>query len=79
MTCYSNKEEKVNELFWWDKVEPKAEDMLRKAGAIMVEHFPLSSKVTVDRELITAQGPPSAGALGEELVKALQRARPATA
>ena len=52
----------------------QAEDVLRENGAVMKEAFPMMPKVTVDRELITAQQPSSAVAFGEAFVKALTRA-----
>ena len=52
----------------------QAEDVLRENGAVMKEAFPMLPKVTVDRELITAQQPSSAVAFGEAFVKALAKA-----
>ena len=52
----------------------QAEDVLRENGAVMKEAFPMMPKVTVDRELITAQQPSSAVAFGEAFVKALAKA-----
>ena len=49
----------------------QAEDLLRENGAIMKEAYPMMPKVTVDREVITAQQPSSAFAFGEAFVKAL--------
>ena len=51
----------------------QAEDVLRENGAVMKEAFPMMPKVTVDRELITAQQPSSAVAFGEAFVKALTK------
>ncbi|KAL3134645.1 hypothetical protein ABBQ32_007655 [Trebouxia sp. C0010 RCD-2024] len=73
MTCYSNTEEKTNELLFGSKLQFKAEDTLRENGAVMKEAFPMMPKVTVDRELITAQQPSSAVAFGEAFVKALTK------
>lgn len=52
----------------------QAEDVVRENGAVMKEAFPIMPKVTVARELITAQQPSSAVAFGEALVKALTKA-----
>lgn len=52
----------------------QAEDTLRENGAVMKEAFSMMPKVTVDRELITAQQPSSAVAFGEAFVKALTQA-----
>ena len=52
----------------------QAEDILRENGAVMKEAFPMMPKVTVDRELVTAQQPSSAVAFGEAFVKALTKA-----
>lgn len=73
MTCYSDLEEKVNELMWMDKLPYKVESELRKHGAEMVEASPMLPKVTVDRELITAQGPTSADEFGNVFVEKLNR------
>jgi putative intracellular protease/amidase len=72
MTCYSDTEELLNEAMWMSKLPFKVESELRKNGAQMVEAMPMMPKVTVDRELITAQGPTSVDAFGEVLVKTLQ-------
>ena len=45
--------------------------MLRENGAVMKQAYPMVSKVTVDREVITAQQPSSAFAFGDAIVKAL--------
>eukprot|EP00850_Spirogloea_muscicola_P002837 SM000011S19015 [mRNA] locus=s11:291675:299205:- [translate_table: standard] len=71
MTCYSNREEKLNELLWMSNLPYKVETELRNNGAIMVEALPMIPKVTVDRELISAQGPTSADQFGAEFVKHL--------
>jgi len=73
MTCYSNMEETLNEWLWWDKIPGKVEDRLKQYGAQMIETFPLGRQVTVDRELITAQGPTSAYQFGDEYVNHLVR------
>ena len=49
----------------------QAEDVLRENGAVMQEAYPMMPKVTVDREVITAQQPTSAVPFGEAFVKAL--------
>lgn len=73
MTCYSNAEEKMNELMWRSSLQFKAEDALRNSGAIMKEALPMMPNVVEDRELITGQGPTSADRLGDALVKALDQ------
>jgi putative intracellular protease/amidase len=79
MTCYSNMEEKTNELMFRDKLQFKAEDVLRENGAIMEEAFPMMPKVTVDRELVTGQQPTSAYPVGEKFVEVLQKAQAGSA
>ncbi|KAK9831956.1 hypothetical protein WJX81_002916 [Elliptochloris bilobata] len=76
LTVYSNTEEMLNDLMWWDTV-PKAETALRKAGAAVRVSWPLFPHIIRDRELITGQGPTSALALGDALVAALKAAPPA--
>lgn len=71
MTCYSDAEEKLNETMWRSNLQFKAESTLRENGAVMEEALPLMPKVTVDRELVTAQGPTSADKFGDEFVKVL--------
>jgi putative intracellular protease/amidase len=73
MTCYSNAEEKLNEVLWRSSLQFKAEDALRNSGAIMKEALPMMPNVVEDRELITGQGPTSADRLGEALVAALDK------
>jgi len=72
ITCYSNAEEKTNEWMWWDNLSNKLETMLRDNGAKMNIAWPMMSKVTQDRELITGQNPTSAYQLGVEFVSMLQ-------
>ncbi len=73
ITGYTNVEEKVNEVMWRDTVEHKVEDELRSAGAVFTANLPMLPKVVEDRELITGQGPSSAGWVGDAFVKALQK------
>jgi len=73
MTVYSNLEEKLNDLMWWDTV-PKAETMLRDAGAAVKVSWPLFPHVVTDRELVSGQGPTSALRLGSAFVSALNAA-----
>eukprot|EP01027_Heterolobosea_sp_BB2_P026444 GEZU01040749.1.p1 GENE.GEZU01040749.1~~GEZU01040749.1.p1 ORF type:complete len:262 (+),score=91.42 GEZU01040749.1:57-842(+) len=71
ITLYSDKEEKLNDMMW-GKINFKAESALKEAGANTVEAFlPMGKQVTVDRELITAQNPTSAGSFAETFVNAL--------
>eukprot|EP00897_Mesotaenium_endlicherianum_P009440 jgi/Mesen1/8524/ME000480S07881 len=73
VTCYSDMEEKVNELMWWANLPFKVvESELRKHGAQLVEALPMMPKVTEDRELITGQGPTSVGVFGDAFVARLQ-------
>lgn len=51
----------------------QVEEELRKHGAEMVEASPMMPKVTVDRELVTAQGPTSADEFGNVFVEQLSR------
>jgi len=39
MTCYSNTEEKMNELMWRDKLQYKLETALKDSGANMQEAY----------------------------------------
>lgn len=76
MTCYSDREEMANEMMWWDKLPFKVESELKKNGAILEEAaVPMMPKVTIDRELISAQGPTSADQFGTAFVNALQSDR----
>jgi putative intracellular protease/amidase len=72
ITCYSDAEEKTNEFMWWDTVDPKLESSLRENGAVINNTWPMLSKVTTDRELITGQNPSSAYPLGTAFVSALR-------
>lgn len=74
MTCFSNSEEKMIELLWWDSI-PKVQEMLASAGAIMDEAYPMQSKVTTCNKLITAQGVTSVDEFSDVLVSALNEAR----
>lgn len=76
MTCYSNREEKMNELMWWDLVDQKLEDQLIGAGAQVRTNWPLVPHVIWDRELITGQGPSSVPAFTEQFIKALTSVSP---
>lgn len=74
VTCYSDTEEKTNELMWGSHLSmEKAQSALSKAGAELVTAMPMLKKVTIDRELITGQNPSSAYGVGEALVEALDR------
>ncbi len=73
MTAYSNREETMNELMWWDKVPLHVEDKLRESGAVLSNSWlPGMSNVVVDRELITGQGPTSAGKFAGAFLNALE-------
>eukprot|EP00898_Chlorokybus_atmophyticus_P006521 jgi/Chlat1/6870/Chrsp51S00511 len=72
VTCYSDLEEKSNELLFGGKLPFKVETVLRENGAILEEAMPMMPKVTVDRELISGQGPTSADQLGKTFVEKLQ-------
>eukprot|EP00743_Colponemidia_sp_Colp-15_P012040 GILK01013574.1.p1 GENE.GILK01013574.1~~GILK01013574.1.p1 ORF type:complete len:256 (-),score=36.75 GILK01013574.1:70-837(-) len=71
MSCYSNNEEKMMELMWRGDLPWKLETKLATLGGRMRENWPMVPKVTVDRELISAQGPTSAGQFGDRFVQAL--------
>ncbi|KAI5813922.1 class I glutamine amidotransferase-like protein [Pyronema omphalodes] len=72
VTCYSNKEELVNELMWGGKIR-KCEDALKECGCIVeTSLIPLMPNVIVDRELITGQNPASADQLGQKFVQMLE-------
>jgi len=74
LTCYSDREEKVNELLWRDKVPFLLETALKKAGAIVdVRSIPMMPNVVTYRELITGQGPTSATQFGKAFADALIR------
>jgi putative intracellular protease/amidase len=63
----------MHELMWWDKVPLHVEDKLRDAGAVVSNSWmPGMSNVVVDRELITGQGPTSAGKLATAFANALE-------
>lgn len=72
MTCYSNKEERLNQLMWFSSLKIKVEDALRSAGAKIDNGLPMQPNCVLDRELISAQGPTSVWKLGNEFVKALR-------
>jgi putative intracellular protease/amidase len=73
LTCYSNVEERMNELLWRSKVPLKVADELAAKGAIVNNSWPMLPHLQFDRELITGQGPFSAYGLGEAFVHALDR------
>eukprot|EP00850_Spirogloea_muscicola_P005670 SM000026S08919 [mRNA] locus=s26:416712:418989:- [translate_table: standard] len=75
MTCYSDAEENMIELLWLGKLPYKVESELRENGGILVEALPMMPKVTIDRELISAQGPTSADQFGAEYVEQLNKQR----
>ncbi|TPX70003.1 hypothetical protein SpCBS45565_g02092 [Spizellomyces sp. 'palustris'] len=72
VTAYSNTEDKLNEIMWWGTLPYKLVDELEKAGLSCQETFPMGSKVTVDRELVSGQNPSSASAFGDAFVKKLE-------
>jgi len=74
MTCYSDSEEKVNELMWWDKMTYHLETTLAGRGAQMETGFPMLPKVYVDRELITGQQPASVVEFSEAFLTRLNSA-----
>lgn len=74
LSAYSNAEEMMNEVMFRDKLKFKLCDELQKEGATICDTFPMGSKVTVDRELVTGQGPTSAGAFGDAFVEHLNKA-----
>eukprot|EP01097_Dermamoeba_algensis_P010269 TRINITY_DN7510_c0_g1_i1.p1 TRINITY_DN7510_c0_g1~~TRINITY_DN7510_c0_g1_i1.p1 ORF type:complete len:291 (+),score=66.52 TRINITY_DN7510_c0_g1_i1:179-1051(+) len=74
MTCYSNREEKINQLMWWDLVDEKLEDQLTAAGGKVRTNWPMVPHVVCDRELITGQGPSSVPAFSDQFLKTLTSA-----
>ncbi|KAJ3035777.1 hypothetical protein HDV00_003402 [Rhizophlyctis rosea] len=74
LSAYSNTEETMNEVMFGSKLKFKLCDELMKEGATICDTFPMGSKVTVDRELVTGQGPTSAGAFGDAFVEHLNKA-----
>ena len=55
MTCYSDAEEGMNELMWFDKVPLKMETDLEHLGCLINNRFPMMPNVIVDEELITGR------------------------
>ena len=53
MTCYSDLEEKTNELMWGDKLKLKVEDALKENGAKVQNRLPMLPNLICDKELIT--------------------------
>ncbi|KAJ3278158.1 hypothetical protein HK104_002599 [Borealophlyctis nickersoniae] len=74
VTAYSDAEEKLNEVMFGANLKFKLADELEKAGMKLNNTFPMGSKISVDRELITGQNPSSAGAVGKALVEKLNQA-----
>jgi len=72
MTCYSNREERINELLWRGELKFHVEDALKESGAIVKNRWPLLPNVLLDRELITGQGPSSAWRLSNALLDTLE-------
>lgn len=72
MTCYSNKEEKVNEMLWWDKLPFLLESTLAGRGGHVRPGFPMTSTVRIDRELITGQQPSSFGEFADKFRERLE-------
>ncbi|KAJ3056553.1 hypothetical protein HK097_006186 [Rhizophlyctis rosea] len=73
VTAYSDTEEKLNEVMFGSQLKFKVVDELQKEGATICDTFPMGSKVTVDRELVTGQGPTSAAAFADAFVKHLNK------
>lgn len=72
MTVFSNIEERLAELKMPGRLKFYAETALKQAGARMnVAWIPGSSKVVVDRELITAQNPASDDEFGRQFLALL--------
>lgn len=72
VACYSNIEEKSNELLWGGKLR-KCEDALREAGLeVQTAALPLTGKVVVDREVVSGENPTSADGLGKKFVEMLE-------
>lgn len=74
VSCYSNREEKANEWMWWGNLEKNCEAALREHGVeVQTAVVPLMEKVVVDREVVSAENPTSAGRLGEAFVEMLRK------
>jgi len=70
VTAFTNEEEKLMKR---QEVVPfLLEDLLRKRDTQFEKRTPMLSHVVVDGRLITGQNPPSAGKVGEEILKSLK-------
>lgn len=63
----------ANEWMWWGNLQKTCEDALRESGIeVQTAMVPLTEKVVVDREMVSAENPTSAQKLGETFVQLLQ-------
>jgi len=76
VTCYSDLEEGMNELMWFDKVPLKVESSLRVAGCEVSNRLPMFPHVVIEGELISGQGPTSVWKFADTFVNILELSRP---
>ncbi|KAI8817584.1 class I glutamine amidotransferase-like protein [Fimicolochytrium jonesii] len=72
VSCYSDREESMNEVMFRSALKFKVQSELEKAGAIVeVNPIPMGTKVVIDKEVVSAQGFTSAQEFGEKLAEAV--------